>query len=147
MANAPLLTCGVVICVLGHASGCILLPSRMDSHQDDGTHRRIDWPTYLALDTGRMNRDQVKTALGRRDVELADGRLWIYSWETRGELGLFILAFWGEGAGSGEILMDSSKAHYLILEFDGASVLQRKEVRHGGTLNGLAKGWDDVMIK
>ena len=127
--------------------GCVLFPTRMEGYDDHGTHARVDDELYRSLAEGVTTRDQVRERVGRRDVELAGGRVWAYSWEKRGSLGFYLGAAAPSGAGGGEFVNDSSSIHYLFLEFDDAGVLRRKMRRDGGRINGQAQGLDDVMIK
>jgi hypothetical protein len=115
--------------------GCVDLPTGVRFARDDGTHRRVDGAVLARL-------------VGRRDVELAGGRLWVYSWETSSDW-QFAWALFGGMAGGAAGVDEARHAemHYLVVEFDGADVIRCKGVRHGGYLNGLATGIDDVMRK
>ncbi len=131
------------ICVLaGTANGCILIPTRITSTQDDGTHRTISGELLDQLHPGRTSKQETTRIVGRRDVELAGGKVWVYSWETRQEWRFVLLTSeWG-----GPIKFDPEcQIHYLLMEFDDADVLLQKRIRHGGYLNGLAKGMEDAM--
>ena len=126
--------------------GCVVVPTGVRFAREDGTHRRVDGDVLARLVDGRTTRPEVVEAVGRQDVELAGGRLWVYSWETSSDW-QFAWALFGGMAGGAAGVDEARHAemHYLVVEFDGADVIRRKGVRHGGFLNGLATGIDDVM--
>jgi hypothetical protein len=99
VAARPCWVCAAL--VAGLLSGCVIVPTGVRFVRDDGTHRRVDGDLLAKLVEGRTTRPEVVAIIGRRDVELAGGRLWVYSWEVSSDWEVAWAFFGLSGAGAG----------------------------------------------
>jgi hypothetical protein len=99
------------------------------------------------IEDGKTTRSQLAEKLGT-GLELARGKLWVYTFQDYGEQRFFVWRFiwWYDiHVGGSDSSLESCTDYYLLIEFDEADTVKRHRLRREGKINGLATGWDDVF--
>ena len=99
------------------------------------------------IEDGKTTKSQLAEKLGT-GLELARGRLWVYTFQDYGEQRFFVWRFiwWYDiDAGGSDSSVESCTDYYLLIEFDEADTVKRHRLRREGKINMLANGWDDVF--
>lgn len=108
----------VTLAVLGSLSGCIPIP--LPTH---ASKARYSETQLASVGKEAQTREEIRARLGAPDLEMADGRAWIYAWEV-GHGKIFAIPLLPLAAGDlGPIKSDQ---FLLVLEFDRDGSLQSK---------------------
>lgn len=133
----------VLLVLLPPLGGCILVPITYQ-HSDSGPNGLSLAEAEPMVKNRLTTRSQLQQKLGT-GLQLAAGRLWIYTFWESSYLSAWLAAVSPMGGGADTLQGNGDSIHFLLIEFDDADVVRRHRVRRAGRINPSATGWDDAF--